>query len=395
MIKLLPLKSLLLPAMFLLLITNLLPAQDLYHMPANTVTRWASPENPEAEKGMGGIKNFGRKGRPSVSLDAGDTLTLAAEPAGTTGTIRRIWITIRERDPEMLQGLTLYFFWDGQTKPAVAAPVGYFFGMGVGRMFPFETALFSSPEGRSFNCFISMPFRNGMKMILVNETERTQPSIFYDVDYTIGDPHNDSALYFHAYYKREDSTHMRQDYEFLPHVTGKGRFLGVHFGVVANQELFADSWWGEGEVMIYLDGDGEHPTLCGTGTEDYIGTGWGQGQYAHAYQGCHLADSENMAYCFYRYHIPDPVYFYEDIRATIHQIGCCFGIHREKLEALGTDLYETGNKGEPTSYDDFEGWLFERYGDDWASCVYFYLDKPVSGLPAIDPFGKRIKGYRE
>ncbi len=29
-------------------------------------------------------------------------------------------------------------------------------------------------------------------------------------------------------------------------------------------------WWGEGEIKFYLDGDGEFPTICGTGTEDYF-----------------------------------------------------------------------------------------------------------------------------
>lgn len=377
----------------ILMIAQTVQGQQLFQMQENIRTKWASPENPDAEKGMGGMENYGRKGRPSLSLEAGDTLILAHEPSGTKGTIRRIWMTIRDKGPEMQQGLTLYFFWDGASKPAVAAPVGYFFGMGLGKMFTFETALFSSPEGRSYNCYIPMPFKNGMKMILVNESGKRQESIFYDVDYTVGDTHDHETLYFHAYYKREDSTLLRQDYEFLPLVEGKGRFVGVHFGVMANQELFADSWWGEGEVKIYLDGDHENPTLCGTGTEDYIGTGWGQGEYDHAYQGCHLADHDQMQYCFYRYHIPDPVYFHKDIRATIHQIGCCFGIHREKLEELGTALYETGDKDNPTEYDDFEGWLFERYGDDWASCVYFYLDQPENMLPPIDSYFKRVKGY--
>jgi hypothetical protein len=270
-----------LPALFLILagipmIGQTAQGQQLFQMQEHIRTKWASPENPDAEKGMGGIENSGRKGRPSISLAAGDTLILAHEPAGTTGTIRRIWMTIRDKGPEMQQGLVLYFFWDNVSKPAVAAPVGYFFGMGLGKMFAFETALFSSPEGRSYNCYIPMPFKNGMKMILVNESGKLQESIFYDVDYTVGETHDHETLYFHAYYKREDSTLFRQDYEFLPHVQGKGRFLGVHFGVMANQELFADSWWGEGEVKIYLDGDQENPTLCGTGTEDYIGTGWGQ-----------------------------------------------------------------------------------------------------------------------
>jgi hypothetical protein len=48
--------------------------------------------------------------------------------------------------------------------------------------------------------------------------------------------------------------------------------------VIADIEKYGKSWWGEGEVKIYIDGDTDHPTLSGTGTEDYIATGWGQGQ---------------------------------------------------------------------------------------------------------------------
>src|SRR4029079_5990915 len=108
----------------------------------------------------------------------------------------------------------------------------------------------------------------------------------------------------HAHFRRENPTTLQQDYELLPLVRGKGRFLGVNVGVQADKERYGTTWWGEGEVKVYLDGDTDLPTLCGTGTEDYIGTAWGQGRFAHLYQGCPVADGEAMAYCFYRYHIP-------------------------------------------------------------------------------------------
>jgi hypothetical protein len=46
-------------------------------------------------------------------------------------------------------------------------------------------------------------------------------------------------------------------------------------------------------VKIYLDGDSALPTLAGTGTEDYVGTAWGQGAYAHRYQGSPVADERD------------------------------------------------------------------------------------------------------
>lgn len=179
---------------------------------------------------------------------------------------------------------------------------------------------------------------------------------------------------------------------------GCGRFLGVNIGVMADKERYFTSWWGEGEVKVYLDGDSEFPTLSGTGTEDYIGTGWGQGQYAHLYQGCHLADHENLEYCFYRFHVPDPVYFRKDIRVTIQQIGCWLPDTKPQLHQSGRPVYQAGpglvEVDLSESGDTGPFGLFERQ-DDWSSCAYFYLDRPESNLASLDAVDKRVAGLLE
>ena len=35
-------------------------------------------------------------------------------------------------------------------------------------------------------------------------------------------------------------------------------------------------------MKFYLDGDTDYPTICGTGTEDYIGFAWGMDEALHA-----------------------------------------------------------------------------------------------------------------
>ncbi|HIJ65362.1 MAG TPA: DUF2961 domain-containing protein [Candidatus Hydrogenedentes bacterium] len=363
-------------------------------MPEGVETRWASAENWKGEKGAAAQANAGRKGSAAFVLKAGEEKVLA-EATGRSGMVRRIWVTLGDRSPEMLRGIRLDMYWDGASKPAVSAPVGDFFCHGLGRMATFENALFSSPEGRSFNCCVPMPFRTGMKIVARNETDKDQPAFFYDVDYTRGDAHGEEVAYFHAHYRRENPTQLQRDYELLPKLAGRGRFLGVNIGVMADTGRYFHSWWGEGEVKVYVDGDEAFPTLSGTGTEDYIGTGWGQGQYAHLYQGCHVADHEKLQYCFYRLHVPDPIYFGQDIRVTIQQIGCWGPDTKPLMHNAGkpiylagpglreADLSESGNTG---PYG-----LFERQ-DDWSSCAYFYLDKPESNLPPIEPFEKRVAG---
>ena len=369
--------------------------KPLFEVPDGIQTRWASPENWDGEKGAGGQFKNGRKGSPCFRLPPGESRILA-HAENTSGTIRRIWMTLDDRTPAMLRGMRIDMFWDGADQPAVSAPLGDFFGQGLGRNATFESALFSNPEGRSFNCCIPMPFRTGMKIIVTNESEVHLEMLFYDINYTLGDQHDENAMYFHAHWRRERPTTLLKDYEFLPKVEGKGRFIGVNCGVIADTEQYFKSWWGEGEAKIFLDGDEEFPTLCGTGTEDYIGTGWGQEQYAHLYQGCHLADAESYQYAFYRFHIPDPVYFYQDIRVTMHQIGCWGPDIIEQTQQAGRELL--GTDGRPVDLQkelaSKSFGLFERE-DDWSSCAYFYLDRPTNGLPALASVEDRIIGLLE
>jgi hypothetical protein len=365
--------------------------QSLYIFPDKVETRWASPENPAGEKGQAGKANGGRKGSPAFPLAAGEQRVLA-EVSGTSGTIRRIWITIDDRSPTMLRGLRLYFYWDGAKTPAVSAPFGDYFGVGLGQTATFQSALFSNPQGRSFVCYVPMPFKTGMKLVVTNDTDTDLRLFFYDVDYTIGDRHGEDTLYFHAYFNRQNPTKIQQDYELLPKIEGKGRFLGVNVGVIVNQKRYDKSWWGEGEVKIYLDGDQPLPTLSGTGTEDYIGTGWMLGEYANLYQGCLLANYEQMRYCFYRYHIPDPIYFQSDIRITIQQIGIILPQDVDGLSNAQIRIYRAGTgliEIDTTQLQPFE--LFERE-DDWSSCSYFYLDKPENRLPPLASIEDRLEG---
>src|SRR5215203_943934 len=144
-------------------------AQLIYEMPEGVESRMASGENPTGAKGRGGQVNGGRKGAATVPIKAGESRVLA-EATGTSGTVRRIWMTFPDRGPQMLRSLKIEMYWDGATKPAVSAPVGDFFGIGLGQKVPFQSVFFSDPEGRSFNCFIPMPFKTSMKIVMVNES---------------------------------------------------------------------------------------------------------------------------------------------------------------------------------------------------------------------------------
>jgi hypothetical protein len=165
------------------------------------------------------------------------------------GIVDWIWITIADRSPRMLRSLRIEMYWDLSGQPAVSAPLGDFFGVALGRTASFENALFSNPEGRSFNCTIPMPFRTGARIVVRNESPDDLRMLFYDVDFRTVPRWGDGTLYFHAYWQRNPATSLGVDHEILPKVVGRGRFLGTNLGVITNP-AYQDSWWGEGEVKV-------------------------------------------------------------------------------------------------------------------------------------------------
>lgn len=369
-----------------------LSAQELYELKGDQESRWVSPENPGGEKGRGATENAGAKGRASIWVQPGDSLVMMDYTG--RGLIRRIWMTVIERNPEAIRSITLKMYWDRAKKPAVLAPLGDFFGVGLGRMTAFQSALFSSPEGRSFNCIVPMPFQTHAKIVMINHGKQKQ-LVFYDINFTISKEPEKNAGYFHAYWSSSDGGGLGKDFEILPKVKGKGRFLGTNISVAADK-VYGDTWFGEGEVKCYLDGDGAYPTLAGTGTEDYIGSAWNLGAFSNLYQGATIVDKAKKEYAFYRYHVPDPVYFKSNCRVTIQQMG---GAGRDLIR----NIIKAGGSAKPVSVMTGKGlvklmedknfpelnseqfpadeWVNFYRVDHYSATAYFYLDAPVNNLP--------------
>ncbi len=379
---------------------------NLYQKPNGVKTRWSSFENPTAEKGIGGMENNGAKGHAFDSIKPGETKTLLNVKG--SGTIRRMWMTLKPIDKKMLRSLKLEMFWDGEDKPAVSVPLGDFFGVSVGVMVPFENSLFSSPEGKSLVSIVPMPFKKGAKITIKNESDRLLEYLFYDVNLTQGDKHDNETLYFHASWRRERWTTLEKDFEILPKINGEGRFLGCNIGV--NVKPGHEGWWGEGEIKMYIDGDSKYPTLVGTGLEDYIGAAWGLGQYVNLYQGSTVCNHKALYYSFYRYHIPDPVYFDENCKVTIQQIGgggkvrvmSMFTNENVNIKPITVDkgakgfikLLELETVPKITDKDFPEGWVNYYREDDYSATALFYLKSPTNKLPPLAPLEKRIEGIK-
>jgi len=145
-------------------------------------------------------------------------------------------------------------------------------------------------------------------------------------------------------------------------------------------------WWGEGEVKMYIDGDSKFPTICGTGAEDYIGSGWGLREFHAQEMGAPLVKDQYVS-C-YRFHVRDPIYFNEDIKVTIQQIGND-GKHvpAESDGPLGEFIKKGEYKKEHT------GGNFERV-DDVCSTVYWYQTLPTMPFSVFPDKALRSDGIK-
>lgn len=311
---------------------------------------WISFENPTGEPGGGGKENFGAKGHPFEFVAPGEEKVLCDVEG--PGVIRRIWFTLEDRSPEMLEGIYLNGYWDGEKEPSVCAPIGDFFCMGYGGMKTFENEFFASPEGRSFLCQIPMPFFKRGKLTLKNCSGKENGHLFYDVDMTKQEL-PEGTMYFHADHQGPAKNPLGKDVTVLEVPEGKGRFLGMNVSVFPDMQ-YKGSWWGEGEVKIYLNGE-ETPSLVGTGTEDYISTAWGQGVFFNRLQGCAAVDSAGAS--FYRFHQKDPIFFQNGCKVELQAIGGA-------PKALAREIQEQGASMLPLAYD-LGGRMTHLYRRDW------------------------------
>jgi hypothetical protein len=335
--------------------------------------RAVSFENPTGARAAGGSTHGGRKGAPSARIAPGETVVLADLEG--PGIIRHIWMTFPPAPPESMRAVTIEVFYDEASEPSVSVPALDFFGLPHGRPVAYDSELTAVNEGRGFNSFVPMPFGRSVRVELTNHTARGL-RLYYQIDVTLQRELPAGLGYLHAEFRRENPTEMRRDFVIVDGLRGPGRFLGCVVGV---RVLDKGMWYGEGEVKMFIDGDTDLPTLCGTGLEDYVLSAWGLGAHHARYSGAPLVvatDPEQPDFVgFYRWHVPDPIMFALDLRVTIQQIGAvAFGAgDEETLEAYERDHPVAG-----------EGWwrgrsmtwgIVERV-DDYCSTAFVYCTEP-------------------
>jgi hypothetical protein len=298
-------------------------------------TRSLSPENFDGRKGAAGMategtgagcaRELGRgwKISPSIKIKAGEEREIANITG--PGAIQQMWMT----PTGQWRFSILRIYWDDQTTPSVECPIGDFFACGWGKFAPVRSLAVCVNPGSAFNCYWEMPFRRRCRMTFTNINVEDM-TLYYQINYTLTEVPDESA-YFHAQFRRTNPLPYKQDYTILDGVKGKGHYVGTYMAWGVN----SSGWWGEGEIKFFMDGDGEFPTICGTGTEDYFCGSYNfENQETKQYQefttpyaglpqvirpdGVYKSQTR---FGLYRWHIMDPIRFESDLRVTIQALG--------------------------------------------------------------------------
>jgi hypothetical protein len=265
----------------------------------------------------------------------GGTLTLLDDSG--PGIVTHIWITIASSEKYHLKKLVLRIYWDDEPSPSVEAPIGDFFGLGLGDYFLFESTPLSVAPDKALNCFFPMPFRKRARITVSNEGKEDVDAFYFNIDYqALKKELPADTLYFHAQYRQatpakgwtnqwesNDAAVVNEkknldgenNYVWMEAV-GRGHYVGVTMSVLQNQ----DGWWGEGDDMFFVDGE-KRTSINGTGSEDYFLGAWDFGDHPFSYalygapvKGGEFAGSRSSVY---RFHLDSPIPFTKSLRATI------------------------------------------------------------------------------
>ena len=339
--------------------------------------RSASFENPTAAAGAGGSAASGRKGSANRVIAPGERVRLL--DAAGPGRIVHLWVTFASTAgptrPDLVRAQLVEVFYDGAAAPSVSVPAGDFFGAVHGMRVPYASALTAVNEGRGYSARFPMPF--GRSVVLEWENLSDQPVIlYYQADLLMGPLEPDTG-YLHGAFRRENPTEPGRDFTVAAGLSGPGRFLGWTGGV---RVVDPTRWRGEGEVKLYIDTDTALPTVCGTGTEDYLDSAWGLGTFTAPETGAAVwaapegPDEHHRLVSFYRWHLSDPIVFTDSLRVTIQQIGSAFLSNSgAQAETFASD-HRLAGQG-MVALGDGSFCLYER-SDDWCATAFTYCAAP-------------------
>jgi hypothetical protein len=305
--------------------------------------------------------------RDYVPVLPGATVTLLE--TDRPGCVNHLYLVIGFNELTDYRDAILRCYWDGETAPSVEVPMGDFFALTHCRVRTFTSRFAAVNPGdgcaHALNAYFPMPFDRAL-ITLEQRGPRPLggaiPGLWFHVDYdTYDEPLPPGTLRFHAQWRQERPTSAVGERNVQLHggtnldgaenyvaldVLGAGHMVGL----VLEVDNPHAGWFGEGDDMVFVDGDTWPPSIPGTGTEEIFGAAASPTlEFAGLYTGYHLIEHADYsgATGMYRWFAEDPIRFKESLRWTI----------------------EHGHAN--------------NFAIDYASVAYWYQTEPHAPFPAL------------
>ena len=338
------------------------------------------------------VSSFARDGSNNDFLEIAPNENKVVAEIDGSAIINHFWCTIGNvkkgdktgavgHEKYNVRKVILRVYWDDEKYPSIEVPIGDFFGMGHGVTRNFTSAVveMSALNGHGFNCWLPMPFKKKARFEIENNCINDLKYYFY-IDYEEVEKLPDNSLYLHAYWNRVFPTKGKDENKYKSHTEwifgnkydlntsgknnyvildakGSGQYVGCNLNIANCNTSNCWDWYGEGDDMIFVDGEPWPPKLHGTGMEDYFNCAWSPTEtYTSLYHGVIVDNKSNFKgkHTYYRYHIKDPITFNKSIKVTIE---------------AGQD---------------------NNRSDDYSSTAYFYQSEPHQKYSKMLPVAKRM-----
>ena len=193
--------------------------------------------------------------------------------------IRTLQFGLKAEDmAQALRSTVIKMTFDGEE--TVWCPIGDFFGTGY-HMRPHAT-WYTDVTDEQFSCYWVMPFRRQARIALVNLGSQPVEVVTGRI---LSGPWkwDERSCHFWAAWKQWAGIETQANANANDHgafdlnwVTVQGQ--GTYVGDALTLFNTANTWWGEGDEKIYVDGE-SFPSHIGTGSEDYYGYAWCKPEY--------------------------------------------------------------------------------------------------------------------
>lgn len=278
-------------------------------------------------KRIGSYDKSGGNNDRLTAIKVGEKVTILDVKGA--GIINHVWITIAPGAESLSRNdIIIRMYWDGNSFPSVESPLGPFFGNGWNEAYYLISAPLSvSPGGgKSYVSYFAMPFSNGARIEIENQSDKEIRKFYFNIDYLEMKKLPRDCGRFHAWYNHEvtevstygekNKNKTGHDNYIFADIKGKGQFVGVNYYI--NSPV--TSWYGEGDEMVFIDGE-TVPSIVGTGTEDFFNTSWCPKElFQHPYFGYPRVNNQKgwLGHTHvYRFFIQDPFYFDKSCKFTI------------------------------------------------------------------------------